>query len=402
MRLFELIKISYLLIIIYIYFVTVSDPEDAVVQSGQPYPVVWHRIEQLRSLEQWQSWTAVSGQSDECDDPERCVPFTDLSPYLFSCGRESHLQFRLVVGSLQSLGVPLLPGLQIQHFWAPVVEEDNVMHLLSSVPELVSLPHCEPTLLNNPSYLAFIRQVILQARPLLVEPYRLEVMLFWFHVEGARIAAIFRLKPRTEASRAWKETKGWIKNLLKTIPPQDAVSTLSLYCAYAAAEACALNVEESARILQMLLTMYSSNPFGVQENWRAALLRTWLAYIQLLVRKGCLEEALSYLVALGAGSAFSVKMAPATPAMTLKARRKYESLTAEMSYAIPPAQSCNGIGLFHLPDETVDLIACYSLFLSLTDGSLSAFEAVNRWLVSSTKDCFEFCEENRFNAAFVA
>ena len=375
----------------------VEDAEDTIIQSSQSRPVVWHRMEHLRNMEQWQSWT--SGEDDECDDVERCISFADLSPYLFCYEENPHLQFRVVVGSLQSMGIPLLPALQTQLFWAPITMESDMVHLLGSFSDLTSLSSSEPTIMNNNSYVSFIRRIILLNYAVLPEPYRLEVILNWLKVEELRVRNTFRLKPQSEANNVWKETKGWIKNFLKTIPSENCVSTLLLYNAYTAVEKEAGNVEETGRISKMLLSAYTSNPLYNLEESRAALLRTWFSYIQFLMAQHSYEEALSQLVALGAGSAFTKKTSPATPAMTLKAKRKYESLFHEICNEMSVNDS--HIGLFHHPDAVVDILGCYSYFLSMTEGSLPAYKAVNHWLASTKRIDLAFLDENRFKPAFI-
>lgn len=85
-----------------------SIAEDAIVKSDSIlHSEAWCRVEKLRSLEQWQVWTPVEkdSQDRECIDVERCVAFDEISPFLFLNERNGCIQFRLVVGCLQSLGV---------------------------------------------------------------------------------------------------------------------------------------------------------------------------------------------------------------------------------------------------------------------------------------------------------
>lgn len=375
-----------------------EDAEDSIIQSGQSHAIVWHRIEYLRSMDQWQAWTPVDDE-DECDDVERRIPFTDLSPYLFYNEKEAHLQFRVVVGSLQSLGMPLLPALQVQLFWAPVSAESDMLYSMTPPSDLTCLSSSEPTVMNSYSYLSFIRRIILQSYAVLADPYRLELILNWLHIEQLRIETTFRLIPQTEANSIWKETKGWIKNFLKTIPPENVTSTLLVYHAYTTVERAAGNVEESGRISKMLLSVYKSNPLYQPGESRAAILRMWFSYIKFLMCQCFYEEAFAQLVALGGGSAFTSQTSPATPAMILKARRKYESLfseiSKEMSFNDAP------VGLFHYPDEVVDILGCFSYFLSMTEGSLSAYKIIHNWLAASKRSDFVFREDNRFNPDFI-
>ena len=376
-----------------------GDAEDDHIQSGQSYALVWHHIERLRSVEQWQAWTPLDNEDDECDDVERRIPFSDLLPYLFCHDKEAHLQFRVVIGSLQSLGIPLLPALQVQVFWAPVAAESDMIHLMVPPSDFTCLSSCHPTVMNSYSYLSFIRRIILRSYAVLAEPYRLELILNWLHVEQLRIKIAFRQKPQAEANSLWKETKGWIKNFLKTVAPENVTSTLMVYHAYTAVEREAGNVEESCRISKMLLSVYKSNPLYQLEESRAALLRMWFSYIKVLISQRSYEEGFAQLVALGAGSTFTKETSPATPAMVLKARRKYESLFADISKEMSLNNS--HIGLFHHPDEVVDILGCYSYFLTMTEGSLSASKAIHNWLAASKRNDVAFHDENRFNPDFI-
>ena len=71
-----------------------------------------------------------------------------------------------------------------------------------------------------------------------------------------------RLRSREGAGTgaAWKETKRWVKSLLKTIATDDVVSTLLLYDAFAEIEYDAGHVDEASRVLKMVLSLHCSNP----------------------------------------------------------------------------------------------------------------------------------------------
>ena len=170
-----------------------AEKEDAIVSSGGAQPTVWHSVEALRCTEQWQPWTS-SEEMEECDDPERSVPFTDLSSYLFLTERNPRVQFRLAVGCLQSLGVPILPASKAQLHWAPLEVEEDLLFSINKVPELFQLTGSAlPTLLNSPSYVAFLRRIVVQSWTLLPDPYRLELALWWLDVERARSSHLGKL-----------------------------------------------------------------------------------------------------------------------------------------------------------------------------------------------------------------
>ena len=376
-----------------------AETEDAIVNSGQTFPVVWHQVECLRSREQWQACS----NRDDCDDEERFVSYTDISPYLFICEKRNNLQFRLVVGCLSSLGVPLLPASQIQLFWTPLVMEDNLMYCLPNSPKVTSLSSSLPDFINSGSYLAFLRRTVLQSFRLLTQPYKMELALWWLNVEKIRICSLARSSTKPEYNRSWKEAKGWIKNLLKEIPISDCVSTVMLYNGYAAVEREIGNGEESKRILQMLLQMHSSNPLVMQAQsaHRAALIRTWLCFTKsfLLNQSKKCDQALNHLAALGAGSTFSLQPSSPTPAMLLKVKKKYEATLQDITES--NASFTSETPFFNQPDEVVELLGCYAYFLSLTDGCQAAYEMVQRWLTSSKRSDVHFVSENRYKADFV-
>lgn len=373
-----------------------------MINSGQIFSDVWQNVERLRSREHWQA----SSSGDDCDDEERFVSFADLSQYLFFIEKRSDLQYRQVVGCLTSLGVPLLPASQAHLFWTPMVTEDNLLSCLTSVPEVALLSSSLPNALNSSTYLAFLRRVVLQSIEQLKQPYKRELALWWLDVEKIRIASIVHSSPQNEVNRSWKETKGWIKSFLKGIQSSDSVSTVLLYNGYAAVEREIGNGEESQRTIQMVLQMYSSNPLTTQpprSGERAALLRTWFSYIRFLLRSDnqkSHQTALAYLVALGAGSQFSTDVASPTPAMQLKAKRKYEAIIHDWSQT---TETSFASLTFNHPDEVVDLLGCYAYFLSLTDGCYAAFQILHRWLNSSQKldDDLRFTNGNRFKFEFL-
>ena len=349
-----------------------SIAEEAIIKSHSIlHSEAWHKVEQLRDLEQWQAWSpnGHSSQEIECMDPERCVSFDDISPLLFLCERKDPMKFRLLVGCLQSLGVPLLPACQANLFWSPLgATEEDFLSSLKLNSELILLPSSLPGVRNSPSYLAFMRRLILECRPLLQEPYRLELTLWWLNVERIRIKTSVNMKGD---HFSWKDTKNWLKNLLKSIQTDDLVSLLMLYNFYAAIEETNGNAEESGRILLMLLSTYSSNPLTdekLSKEVKAALIYTWFSYVRhLLTRKSdsARSEALAHLVALGVGSSFSRKHSGQSPATVLKAKRKFETFFSDM---LSSETSTPFIGLFNFPDAASSILNVSSTASHLRPG----------------------------------
>lgn len=344
------------------YSFQVSIAEEVVIKSDSIlHSEAWHKVEQLRDLEQWQAWSPKghNSQEIECMDPERCVAFHDISPFLFLFERNDAIKFRLLVGCIQSLGVPLSPACQANVFWSPLAAtEDDFLSSLKLNSELISLPSSLPTIRNSPSYLAFMRRLILECRLLLEEPYRLELTLWWLNVERIRIKTSKNLK---EDHLCWKDTKNWLKNLLKSIQSEDLVSLLMLYNYYAVIEETNGNVEESGRILLMLLSTYSANPLtdeNLSKEVRTALIYTWFSYVRhLLTRKSnsARPEALAHLVALGIGSSFSLRHPAPNPAAILKAKKKLESVFSEMQ--VSGSSICLPFsGLFNFPDVATNIL----------------------------------------------
>ncbi|XP_045026385.1 nuclear exosome regulator NRDE2 [Daphnia magna] len=380
------------------------EAEDAIITSNQSFPVIWRLIESLRSREHFQACSS----STDCDDEDRFVSFTDLSPYLFIGEKKNHLQFRLLFGCLVSLGIPILPASQAQLFWAPLVLEDNLLRCLANVPKIASLSSSQPNIVNNMSYLTFLRRIVLQTYRLIKQPYQLELALWWLDVERVRIGAIARSSTQVDVKNRWKEAKTWVKAFLKDVSSSDSVTTLLLYNGYAALELQMGNEEEYRKILSQLMKMYSVNPLLVEQEknpgLKAALIRIWFSYARSLLRckaqgKPNQQAALAQLVALGAGSTFSDR-GTYTPAMLLKAKRKYQAVLQQMNEnSIVDKVSENLTFLY--PDELVELLGCYSYFLSLTEGCRSAFHMVEQWLVSSQKRDLHFTAEMRYNIEFV-
>ena len=388
------------------------EDEDTIINSSQAFPIVWHKMEYLRSHEHFQACS----KSSDCDDQDRFVSFADLSQYLFICEKKDRIQFRLLVGCLLSLGVPLFPAGQAQLFWAPLVLEDNLLHCLANIPKVVSLSSSLPDIFNSMSYLAFIRRVVLQSYKMMKRSHQLELSLWWLNVERIRIRTIVRSSNQTYINRSWKETKSWIKAFLKNIPSNDSVSTVLLYNGYASVEREMGNEEEYQKILCQLLQMYCENPLVMDQQsktgFRVALIRTWFSYshsiLQSKYHRGKYQQqpnpslALSHLVALGAGAPFSVHGIPSTPAILLKAKRKYQTILQELTLSANRLSSFDvETPCFNHPDEFIELLRCYSFFLSLSDGCRSAFQLVQQWLLTSQRSDFPFTTENRYNIEFL-
>lgn len=258
------------------------------------------------------------------------------------------------------------------------------------------------------SYLTFVRRTVLQCYRLIKQPYQLELALWWLDVERVRIGAIVRSSTQAESNRRWKETKAWTKTFLKDISGSDSVTTLLLYNGYAALEREMGNEEEYRKILSQLMKMYCANPLAMEQEQnpalRAALIRIWFSYARSLLRCKDHEQAdqrsaLAHLVALGAGSTFS-ECSTCTPAMLLKAKRKYQTVLQQMSECNGLYEDSENVTFWH-PDELVELLGCYSYFLSLTDGCRAAFQMVEKWLASSKRKDLQFTAEKRFNIEFV-
>lgn len=209
-----------------------------------------------------------------------------------------------------------------------------------------------------------------------------------------------RTSSRPEFNRGWKETKNWIKSFLKKIPPNDLPATLSVYNAYARVELEAGHKEQSLRILLMLLQMNGTTNPLVQEQQqlnrtgratRLALIHVWSSYIRLLLFASCdstsRQAALAQLVSLAVGSPFSPQPGQPGPASLLKAKKKFQSLLEleEDEEQSQHSVSISHSGLFHQPDEELDVLLCSAYFFSLTEGCIPAHRIVQQWL-DSTRD----------------
>lgn len=218
---------------------------------------------------------------------------------------------------------------------------------------------------------------------------------------------------KKDVNYCWKDTKSWLKSLLKTLKSDDLLSMLMLYNHYALIENEQngnVDNESGRKVLLMLLTTYSSNPLTEDKystEVKAALIHTWIAYAHHILLHNGKTEALDILVALGAGSSFSLKpVCQSSPAMLLKAKKKFETLLVNLTQQSPStSNTIPFIGLFHIPDATAKILASYSYFLSLTEGQKSAEQAVQNWLRVSKREEFNHFDEHnssmRFNADFL-
>ena len=248
---------------------------------------------------------------------------------------------------------------------------------------------------------------------MMTQSHQLELALWWLDVERIRIRAIVRSSKQTDINRSWKETKSWIKAFLKNIPSIDSVSTVLLYNGYAAVEREIGNEEEYQKILCQLLQMYCANPFVLDQQskpgFRAALIRTWFSYSRSFLQSKYRQQpnqslALAHFVALGAGVSFSPHGTLPTPAILLKAKRKYLAMLQDFSSSTSECDVSSfdvETPFFNKPDEFIELLQCYSYFLSLSDGCLPAFEMVQQWLETSQRSDFHFTTENRYNIEFL-
>lgn len=370
-----------------------GDNEDAILsERSSDLSGAWLAIEQLRSLEHWQACST----EDDCEDVERCVKFTDILPYLFPIANSEHLHYRLLVGLLQSIGIPLAPANQAQMLWAPVVVHDNLLYCFNLEVSSALPPRYVPCLTSTPSHLAFAREIFGQLWSKLKSPYRLEAALWWFSVEKQLVNT---KKNEKDFALHWKETKAWTRNFLKKVPPNELASSVLLYTAYASVQVEAGECKDARRVLQTILEHNSTNPFQVDAanghfNLRSALLHCWFEFVRSVLLEASEKSqkvAVNLLVKLSLGFAFNAEVKEFTPALILKAKRKFETLLSDTQTSSAATHI-----LFHEPDELATILGCYSILLSLIEGSTSSFNAVTQWLDSNRKT-IQLCSDNRYD-----
>lgn len=366
------------------------------MENGNNFSTAWLAIERLRSLEHWQACS--SGEDSE--DVERYVKFTDVLPYLFPIANSEHLHYRLLTGLLQSLGIPLAPASQAWMFWAPVLAENTLIYNLNSEISSALPPMYAPTLMSSPSYNSFAREIFTQLWSKLKNPYRLEAILWWFAVERQLVTA---KKDEKDFPLYWKATKTWIRNFLKKVPPNEVASSVLLYAAYAAIQIEVGEHKDARRVLQTILEHNNTNPLQVESSkvsfsLRAALLHCWFEVIRTVLLEPSEKSqkvAVNLLVKLSTGLSFNAELKEVSPALMLKAKRRFDSIAEEISTARKTSHV-----LFHEPDEMTIILACHSTLLSLIEGSRSAFKYVIGRL-DSNKQGDDFNPEHRYDANFL-
>lgn len=258
-----------------------------------------------------------------------------------------------------------------------------------------------PTLTSSSSYLSFVREIFTQLWLKLKHPYRLESMLWWFAVEKLLVVS----KQGAEGfSLHWKTTKTWARNFLKKVPPNETASSVLLYTAYAVLLIEAGEHKEARRVLQTILEHNNENPLQLETsrgpfNLRAASLQCWFELIRTILLEPSEKNqkmAVNLLVKLSSGLAFNVELKEATPALVLKAKRKFETMLGEKQINYQKDWV-----LFHETDEWTTTLACSSLLLSVIEGSVSAFNHVITWLNTSRRQGLDFSPEHRFNVTFL-
>ncbi|KAI8853489.1 NRDE-2, necessary for RNA interference-domain-containing protein [Chytridium lagenaria] len=365
--------------------VTMTDEE------GEDEFQKWFREESIAEYRLWLPLRSLAeeevDEEEESDDPYRSVIFTDIRPLMFpitlrSTKRQLIGSFLNLLSSQINFGIsskdrltadPFLHGEFVGEACAaaffPEVNKMNVESHEETAKRfkfpLKSFPSNSRNVRGEKEYFGmfdefeavaveaagddrrnFVRNVFVQARPVLNEDFKILPALFGFEVT-------FGLKSGMKFG----------KNLLKS-----ERFNLSLWCVYADIEASRGNHAEALKIFQTALKSYRSFPKEHQSD--APSLH--FAFAEYLFKQGSNAQALNVLVFLFDTSSAMDIDAPMNPTRLLKARKGYQDLTQNLINIVDANEVTQGTL------NAASSIGCHALLEYLSqalDDGLSIYDA---------------------------
>ncbi len=212
---------------------------------------LWLELELGRERHHWLPWRS---SEEDADDPDRTVPYEDVSPFVFQFNEPEQI-LCLLVNFVDFLGVTF----DDQAFFPTTVASETVSttllgsHTVETLspdvdlqPDVLApvLQRTSPDVVEDQKFQTFCRNVFAHSLRCLKEPSRTAAISLWLRFE-LRVFEETTFTTAEERKRKSKEIKGLVKNLL-----QDDQKNLDVYIEYANLEYRADGFKSAWRILQ--------------------------------------------------------------------------------------------------------------------------------------------------------
>ncbi len=218
---------------------------------------LWLELEVGRERKDWRPWRS---SEEAAVDPERAVPFDDVSPFLFQFAQPRQ-SLSLLLGFVRFLGItfidePYLPS----SLSSETVSAQLGLNTSEGLPDSVDW---KPTIdisvlrdirpdLEDAEYQTFCRNVLSRAVSALSEPYRTQMTAIWMNFELDQFNLLDLEEGKQRKSKK-KELKNVVKNLL-----ENDRDNVNVYLEYARLEHKIDGAGAAWKVLEPILSSHSA------------------------------------------------------------------------------------------------------------------------------------------------
>ncbi|KAK8724932.1 hypothetical protein OTU49_010986, partial [Cherax quadricarinatus] len=364
-----------------------QDEEDDIISQGGTTSRLWLALETSRERHHWLPWAQ---DPEDCEDPDRMVPFEELSPHLFILDSVDE-RFYLVLQFLNFFGVPDTKTFTVSiptvnkgqkkcntteistnndnAFEPQIIETLSDIDLFGShfqlgkthkISEILNFDTVGPSLLEDSceEYYQFLCRLLQQASNIFDQSYRNRITVLYIKLLSKRY--LIKKKNNTDKARLksfGKELKKHIKNILKS---EEFRMYLPVYLEYGKIEEAMGHFDEAENVYATALSVgtASGNALDITNVDFPAVMDLYKSYVHLeMDREGKLCDckhsnnvmySLCSLVIDGKFDAADGSHAPG--GNVLKAKKKLNELLEFYSDSI--AFNCDS----HVPKDNEKLL----------------------------------------------
>ncbi len=237
--------------------------------------VLWLELELERERRHWLPWRS---SEEEAEDPDRAVPFEDLSPFVFQFNDPKEV-FLLLVNFVHFLGVTyederFFPtSIASETVASTFVGSDSANHILSDVsfqPDIIApiLQSTSPSFIEDSVFQTFVRNIFSQSSNVLKGGFKTAAVCLWLRFE-------LRVFEETSYDTVWlrkkraKEVRAVAKGLL-----QNDQKNIDIYLEYARLQHKMEGFKEAWKILQStMVSLEGKVNIGVYLNAACVILQ---------------------------------------------------------------------------------------------------------------------------------
>ncbi|XP_075470675.1 nuclear exosome regulator NRDE2 isoform X2 [Ascaphus truei] len=358
------------------------DEEFDMKDRSCPKYKTWLDMECWREARHWLPWRPdpTKKQTDEdCEDPERQVPFDDLGPSMIKISRPEQ-QFQLILSFLQFLGVPCgsrLPSSclylsldetsifdHVPPYERPLTSFELPLSGVSPVGHLDTMSRTRRQMGHCKEGEEFIQNVFNSALSHFHGEEKIKLSVCWLQYEISKVVWCLQGKNKKKLKAQGRRSKRLAKGLLKEAANRNS---LALWKEYALLEWLLGNTDDARKVFDAAVSLAGSKGLKDQDLCSLCLLYAELE-AELLGRPvgGAESRAVHILTSLTENSPYEPYTRPVQAINILKARKVYEHSLQDR------LQDSAASGL-------VSISGCFALFQYLTvsvDAAVIVFRQV--------------------------